>query len=110
MRVHVIAPDGFDDPDRPSGGNIYDRRICAGLAESGWDVHATTVAGSWPTCDDDAHADLARIIRSMPDGETVLIDGLIASTAAEQLVPHARRKNPIPGFPCAYVESVACAT
>jgi glycosyltransferase involved in cell wall biosynthesis len=91
VRVHVIAPDGFDDPDRPSGGNIYDRRICAGLAESGSDVRVTTVVGSWPTCHHDARADLARIIASMPDGEAVLIDGLIASTAAEQLLPHARR-------------------
>jgi len=87
----VIAPDGFDDPDRPSGGNIYDRRICTGLAASGWDVRVTTVSGSWPACHRDAGADLARIIASTPDGETVLIDGLIASTAAEQLLPHAQR-------------------
>jgi glycosyltransferase involved in cell wall biosynthesis len=91
VRVHVIAPDGFDDPDRPSGGNIYDRRICAGLVETGSDVRVTTVAGSWPTCRDDARADLARIIASIPDGEIVLVDGLIASTAAEQLLPHASR-------------------
>lgn len=91
MRVHVIAPDGFDDPDRPSGGNIYDQRICEGLAQSGSDVRVTTVAGSWPACHRDARADLARIIASMPDGEAVLIDGLIASTAAAQLLPHAAR-------------------
>ncbi|HEU0238842.1 MAG TPA: glycosyltransferase family 4 protein [Micromonosporaceae bacterium] len=87
----MIAPDGFDDPDRPSGGNIYDRRICAGLAASGWDVRVATVAGSWPSCHRDARADLARIIARTPDGETVLIDGLIASAAAEQLLPHAQR-------------------
>jgi len=91
VRVHVIAPDGFDDPDRPSGGNIYDRRICEGLAQTGSDVRVTTVAGSWPTCHHDAHFNLARIITSVPDGEVVLIDGLIASTAAAQLLPHARR-------------------
>jgi glycosyltransferase involved in cell wall biosynthesis len=91
VRVHVIAPEGFDDPDRPSGGNIYDRRVCAGLADSGWDVRTTAVAGSWPDCDGDAAADLARILAAIPDREAVLIDGLIASTAAGQLLPHARR-------------------
>ena len=32
MRVHVVAPEGFDNPGQPTGGNIYDRRVCAGLA------------------------------------------------------------------------------
>ena len=50
-RVHVIAPDGFDDPGRPTGGNIYDRRVCAGLAGAGWDVRVTTVAPAWPVPD-----------------------------------------------------------
>ena len=27
--VHVVVPDGIDDPARPSGGNAYDRRVCA---------------------------------------------------------------------------------
>ena len=80
MRVHVIVPDGFDDPGRPSGGNVYDQRVCAGLAESGWDVLVETVA-----------AGLARVVAAIPDDETVLIDGLIASPAAAQLLPHAGR-------------------
>src|SRR5262252_2900140 len=48
VRVHVVAPEGFDNPGQPTGGNIYDRRVCAGLAEAGWDVLVTTVAGAWP--------------------------------------------------------------
>ena len=28
--VHVVVPDGVDDPARPSGGNIYDRRVVRG--------------------------------------------------------------------------------
>src|SRR3984885_13448207 len=35
-RVQVIVPEGFDDPGQPTGGNIYDRRVCAGMAEAGW--------------------------------------------------------------------------
>lgn len=91
MRVHVVAPAGFDSPDRPTGGNIYDRRVCAGLAEAGWDVLVTAVAGAWPEPGAGPRADLARILSAIPDGETLLIDGLIASAASAQLLPHAGR-------------------
>ena len=91
MRVHVIAPEGFDDPGQPTGGNIYDRRVCAGLAEAGWEVLVATVAAAWPARDPAARADLARVVSAIPDGETVLIDGLIASPAAAQLLPHTGR-------------------
>ena len=91
VRVHVIVPEGFDHPGQPTGGNIYDRRVCAGLAEAGWNVLVTTVAAAWPAPDSGARADLARIVSAIPGGETVLIDGLIASPAAAQLLPHADR-------------------
>jgi glycosyltransferase involved in cell wall biosynthesis len=91
MRVHVIVPGGFDDPGQPTGGNIYDRRVCAGLAEAGWEVLVAAVAAAWPTPDAGARADLARVVSAVPDGETILIDGLIASSAAAQLLPHTGR-------------------
>ena len=91
VRVHVIVPDGFDDPGQPTGGNIYDRRVCAGLAESGWEVLVEPVAAPWPVPGSGARADLARIVSAIPDNETVLIDGLIASPTAAQLLPHTGR-------------------
>jgi glycosyltransferase involved in cell wall biosynthesis len=91
VRVHVIVPDGFDDPGQPTGGNIYDRRVCAGLAEAGWEVLVTTVAAASPVPGSGAHTDLARAVFAIPDGETVLIDGLIASPAAAQLLAHTGR-------------------
>jgi glycosyltransferase involved in cell wall biosynthesis len=91
VRVHVVVPEGFDDPGQPTGGNIYDRRVCAGLAEAGWEVLVATVAGAWPIPSSGARADLARVVSAIPDGETVLIDGLIASSAAAQLLPHTGR-------------------
>jgi glycosyltransferase involved in cell wall biosynthesis len=91
VRVHVVVPEGFDHPGQPSGGNIYDRRVCAGLAEAGWEVLVTTVAAAWPVPGSAARAALARIVSAIADGETVLIDGLIASPAAAQLLPHAGR-------------------
>ncbi len=91
LRVHVVVPEGFDDPGQPTGGNIYDRHVCAGLAEAGWDVLVRTVAATQPGPGSGARAELARIVAAIPDGETVLIDGLIASPAAAQLLPHAGR-------------------
>jgi glycosyltransferase involved in cell wall biosynthesis len=88
MRVHVVVPAGFDDPGQPTGGNIYDLRVCAGLAAAGWDVLVATAA-AWPG--PASGSDLARVVSAVPDGETVLIDGLIASPAAAQLLPHAGR-------------------
>lgn len=76
--VHVVVPDGIDDPRHPSGGNVYDRRLCRELAALGWTVHEH-VAG---------RSDLARALASVPDRGVVLVDGLIAS---EALVPETSR-------------------
>jgi glycosyltransferase involved in cell wall biosynthesis len=87
--VHVIVPEGIDDPARPSGGNTYDRRVCDGLAALGWTVHEHAV----PVAARDGA--LARAVGRIPDGAVVLLDGLIASPAPEALVPHAHRLRPV---------------
>ena len=46
--VHVVVPHGVDDPERPSGGNTYDRRACAELSARGWAVHEVRVTGVRP--------------------------------------------------------------
>ena len=89
--VDVVVPDGIDDPARPSGGNAYDRRICRELTAMGWLVREHAVAGSWPWPDTASSQALARVIAGIPDGGTVLVDGLLASTASAVLVPAARR-------------------
>jgi glycosyltransferase involved in cell wall biosynthesis len=83
--VHVIVPEGVDDPARPSGGNTYDRRVCEGLVALGWAVHEHAVLGEAGT------AALARAVERIPDGAVVLFDGLIASPAPEALAPHSTR-------------------
>ena len=89
--VRVVVPEGIDDPERPSGGNSYDRQVCRGLAALGWTVHEHPVPGDWPSPGPGAHAALARALDELPDGAVVLLDGLIASTAPDVLVPQARR-------------------
>ena len=79
--VHFIVPEGIDDPARPSGGNAYDRRVCRGLAATGWTVQVHEVTG----------ATLSAALAGIPDRALVLVDGLVASPAPEVLVPESRR-------------------
>jgi glycosyltransferase involved in cell wall biosynthesis len=59
--LDFVLPDGVDDPLRPSGGNVYDRRVIDGLAALGWTVRERRIE------------ELARI----PDGALVVVDGLL---------------------------------
>jgi glycosyltransferase involved in cell wall biosynthesis len=83
--VHVVVPDGIDDPDRPSGGNAYDRRLCDGLLAGGWDLCEHRVAGAWPDPDPAARTALAGVLADLPPGAVVLVDGLVASAAPDVL-------------------------
>jgi len=77
--LHVIVPEGIDDPTRPSGGNTYDLRVCDELAAFGWSVRKHVAF------------DLPRQLARIPDGAVVLLDGLVASPAPHVLVPEADR-------------------
>ncbi|WP_408896595.1 glycosyltransferase family 4 protein [Nocardioides sp. R1-1] len=80
MTVHLLVPEGIDDPRRPSGGNVYDRRLAAALPELGWSVrvHAVGAAGVGP------------VLARLPDRAVVLVDGLVAA-ATDALVAESRR-------------------
>jgi glycosyltransferase involved in cell wall biosynthesis len=89
--LHVVLPNDIDDPATPSGGNAYDRRVCGGLAASGWTLREHAVHGAWPRPGAAERADLARVLAGLPDNALVLIDGLIASAVPDVLVPAAGR-------------------
>lgn len=89
--VHFVVPDGIDDPERPSGGNVYDRRAGCELVALGWSVHEHQVRGTWPTPAPNDRAALGDVVSDIPDGAVVLLDGLVASAAPEVLVPEAHR-------------------
>ena len=80
--VHVVLPAGIDDPHRPSGGNVYDRRLLAGLAGHGWSLREHLVSG---------REALAAVLGALPDGSVVVVDGLVGSTEPEVLVPASQR-------------------
>ncbi|SCF49685.1 Glycosyl transferases group 1 [Micromonospora carbonacea] len=89
--VHVVLPGDIDDPATPSGGNHYDRRACAALADAGWRVHEHPVPGDWPTPGPAARADLAARLAALPDGAVALLDGLVASVTPQELRAQAGR-------------------
>jgi glycosyltransferase involved in cell wall biosynthesis len=89
--VHFVVPDGIDDPARPSGGNVYDRNLSRGLGSLGWSVLEHEVSGFWSQPDAASFAALERALERIPDGAVVLVDGLLASTAPDLLVPQAAR-------------------
>ena len=89
--IHLVRPEGVDDPSRPSGGNVYDRRIADGLG-----------AVEHPTTD------------TVPDGATVLVDGLLsgpdlvgeASRLRVVVLVHTPRWEPWEGAVLAAVRGV----
>ena len=89
--VHVVVPGDVDDDTVPSGGNVYDRRVCRGLPASGWPVTEVAVAGSWPRPGAAARRSLARALADVPDGGVVLVDGLVACGVPDVVVPQADR-------------------
>ncbi len=90
--VHVVVPDGVDDPARPSGGNAYDRRLCAGLAALGWEVREHTVVAE-ERCGRTVYpaSALCEALARVPDGGVVLLDGLVATGRPEVLLAQAGR-------------------
>ncbi|MER7921528.1 glycosyltransferase family 4 protein [Streptomyces sp. NPDC096057] len=89
--VHFVMPGGVDDPAAPSGGNAYDRRVSLDLPGFGWQVHKHAVDGEWPRPAASARAELARVLRELPDGAAVLLDGIVACGVPEIVVPEADR-------------------
>ena len=89
--VHVVVPEGIHDPLHPSGGNTYDLRLCRALGSAGWRARLVEVAGSWPWAGRAGGDALGRVLGAVPDGSTVLIDGLVASSLGTVVVPACRR-------------------
>lgn len=78
--MHVVVPEGIDDPTKPSGGNVYDRRLCQELARSGWAVEEHEVTYT-----------LAGVLAGLPNGAVVLVDGLVSVAAPHDVLDEADR-------------------
>ena len=89
--VHMMLPNDVDDPATPSGGNTYDRRVLASLADQGWSVREHLLRCEWPRPTSSERAKLASALAEVPDDGVVLLDGPYASAVPDVLAPEARR-------------------
>lgn len=64
------------DPDTPTGGYVYDRRIAAGLAELGWRIEPRRLDAHFPQPSRAALEHARQTLAEIPDDALVLIDGL----------------------------------
>jgi glycosyltransferase involved in cell wall biosynthesis len=76
-----------------TGGYGYDRRILAGLRERGWQVDLVALDGTFPFPTRTARDDAARRLAAVPDGATVLVDGLALGALPEEAEREGRRLN-----------------
>ena len=79
------------DPSTPTGGYRYDRRIIDGLFRSGWRVQTERLGDSFPEPTADALADADRRLATIPDGDTVVIDGLAFGLLGDVAALHQHR-------------------
>jgi glycosyltransferase involved in cell wall biosynthesis len=89
--LHVVLPNDIDDSASPSGGNRYDRELCAGLTALGWTVREHAAYGAWPRPTGGDLTALGGLLDGLPSGALALVDGLVASAAPEIMAAHAAR-------------------
>ncbi len=85
-RVTMIVPETVTDPAHPSGGNRYDLRLAEELGALGRQVRVVRVGvagGTGPP--------LPIALQRIPDGEAVLVDGLLATADPRTVDAHTRR-------------------
>lgn len=85
---HLLVPGPID---QPTGGYAYDRAIVDAARHDGFAVAVHELAGRFPQGDAATRAAAERVLQAVPDGETVVIDGL-ALPALAPLLDAARRR------------------
>ncbi len=74
MKMLYFAYPG--DLETPTGGYGYDRRIIAGLRNSGWQVELEPLGDGFPFPDSGTLAVARQRLESLPSGGLVVVDGL----------------------------------
>lgn len=87
-RLWLLIP---GDPSTPTGGYAYDRRVIEGLDRAGWSVELERLDASFPHPTRPALDAAARALALIPDGATVVVDGLAFGRMAEIAAPHQWR-------------------
>jgi len=84
----LIVPGSLDTR---TGGYAYDRRMAAGLRARGWIVEVRELDASFPQPSAAALDDAGRVLATIPDGATVMIDGLAFGAMPDQVEREASR-------------------
>ena len=79
------------DPLTPTGGYEYDRRIVAGLRALGWEITVHVLDASFPAPTPAARTAARATFARIPDGATVLVDGLALGVLPEVAAAESRR-------------------
>ncbi len=79
------------DPATATGGYLYDRRIVAGLRELGRDVVVQRLLDGFPWPDAAALRAADALFTALPDGRTVVVDGLAFGALPDAAARHAAR-------------------
>jgi len=87
-RLCFIVP---GDPNQPTGGYRYGRRICAELRQRGWRPELVGLAGSFPVADSRAREAMHDALAGLPPESAVVIDGLAMGGMPEVIRPHRDR-------------------
>ncbi len=74
-----------------TGGYAYDRRMAAGLRALGWSVVVRELDGSFPFPAAAARDHAARVLAEIPDGATVLVDGLALGALPDEIERQSSR-------------------
>jgi glycosyltransferase involved in cell wall biosynthesis len=90
-QLHLVLPAPPAAPGAASGGDRYDQEMSAALRRDGWRVRHLPVPGSWPRPDPEGPDRVRRALAALPDGATVLLDGLIACAVPEVVEPASAR-------------------
>jgi glycosyltransferase involved in cell wall biosynthesis len=87
-RLTVVIP---GDLETRTGGYEYDRRIIAGLRSRGWSVDVLPLDATFPQPTRAARGGAVRMFAAIPDGATVLVDGLALGALPDEIAREAGR-------------------
>lgn len=88
--LHFAVP---GDLETLTGGYLYDRRIVAELRAAGWSVTMLPLDPSFPHPDAAAREHARCALAAIPDGATLVLDGLALGALPELAAGQARRLN-----------------
>lgn len=86
--LHLVVPGPLD---QRTGGYLYDARMAEGLRRRGWRVTVHSLRGRFPDADEAARTSMTAALAGMPDGATVLVDGLALGGLPEPVAAERRR-------------------